>query len=103
MRSASELAGFDFEPPSALERSRPLVRILFVVALVLALLAPGSASLAQTTAISDTDAILLTKVRQAGLWEMPSGMMAMEKGSPIVQKVMKICGSYLDGCPPWSR
>jgi predicted outer membrane protein len=87
MRSASELAGFDFEPPSVLERSRPLVRILFVVALVLALLAPGSASLAQTNAISDTDAVLLTKVRQAGLWEMPSGMMAMEKGSPIVQKV----------------
>ncbi|WP_410610758.1 DUF4142 domain-containing protein [Amycolatopsis sp. lyj-109] len=87
MRSASELAGFDFEPLSVLERSRPLVRILFVVALVLALLAPGSASLAQTTAISDTDAVLLTKVRQAGLWEMPSGMMAMEKGSPIVQKV----------------
>ncbi|MDX3193607.1 DUF4142 domain-containing protein [Streptomyces sp. MN03-5084-2B] len=87
MRSASELAGFGFEPPSVLERTRPLVRILFVVALVLALLAPGSASLAQTTAISDTDAILLTKVRQAGLWEMPSGMMAMEKGSPIVQKV----------------
>jgi predicted outer membrane protein len=87
MRSASELAGFDFEPPSVLERSRPLVRILFVVALVLALLAPGSTSLAQTGAISDTDAVLLTKVRQAGLWEMPSGMMAMEKGSPIVQKV----------------
>ncbi|WP_410639880.1 DUF4142 domain-containing protein [Amycolatopsis sp. lyj-346] len=87
MRSASELAGFDFEPSSVLERSRPLVRILFVVALVLALLAPGSASLAQTNAISDTDAVLLTKVRQAGLWEMPSGMMAMEKGSPIVQKV----------------
>jgi predicted outer membrane protein len=87
MRSASELAGFDFEPLSVLERSRPLVRILFVAALVLALLAPGSASLAQTNAISDTDALLLTKVRQAGLWEMPSGMMAMEKGSPIVQKV----------------
>ncbi|HET6704374.1 DUF4142 domain-containing protein [Amycolatopsis sp.] len=89
MRSASELAGFDFETPSVLERSRPLVRILFVVALVLALLAPGSASLAQTesTAISDTDAVLLTKVRQAGLWEMPSGMMAMQKGSPIVQQV----------------
>ncbi|WP_086844179.1 DUF4142 domain-containing protein [Amycolatopsis kentuckyensis] len=87
MRSVSELAGFDFEPPSVLERSRPLVRILFVVALVLALLAPGSASLAQTNAVSDTDAVLLTKVRQAGLWEMPSGMMAMEKGSPIVQKV----------------
>ncbi|MEU0536078.1 DUF4142 domain-containing protein [Amycolatopsis tolypomycina] len=89
MRSVSDLAGFDFDPPSVLERSRPLVRILFVVALVLALLAPGSASLAQTgsTAISDTDAVLLTKVRQAGLWEMPSGMMAMEKGSPIVQKV----------------
>ena len=87
MRSVSELAGFEFESPSILERSRPLVRILFVVALVLALLAPGSASLAQTNAVSDTDAILLTKVRQAGLWEMPSGMMAMEKGSPIVQKV----------------
>ncbi|MGW4062311.1 DUF4142 domain-containing protein [Amycolatopsis sp. NPDC004747] len=87
MRSASELAGFDFEPASVLERARPVVRILFVVALVLALLAPGSASLAQTTAVSDTDAVLLTKVRQAGLWEMPSGMMAMEKGSPIVQKV----------------
>ncbi|MDS0138360.1 MULTISPECIES: DUF4142 domain-containing protein [unclassified Amycolatopsis] len=87
MRSASELAGFGCEPSSVLERSRPLVRILFVVALVLALLAPGSTSLAQTTAISDTDAVLLTKVRQAGLWEMPSGMMAMEKGGPIVQKV----------------
>ncbi|MGW3994407.1 DUF4142 domain-containing protein [Amycolatopsis sp. NPDC004772] len=87
MRSASELAGFDHEPSSVFERSRPLVRILFVVALVLALLAPGSTSLAQSTAISDTDAVLLTKVRQAGLWEMPSGMMAMEKGSPIVQKV----------------
>ncbi|MGV9362686.1 DUF4142 domain-containing protein [Amycolatopsis sp. NPDC003731] len=87
MRSASELAGFGCEPSSVLDRSRPLVRILFVVALVLALLAPGSTSLAQTTAISDTDAVLLTKVRQAGLWEMPSGMMAMEKGGPIVQKV----------------
>ncbi len=87
MRSASELAGFEVEPPSVLEFSRPLVRILFVVAAVLALLAPGSTSLAQTNAVSDTDAVLLTKVRQAGLWEMPSGMMAMEKGSPIVQKV----------------
>ncbi|MEQ0557508.1 DUF4142 domain-containing protein [Amycolatopsis sp. NEAU-NG30] len=87
MRSASELAGLEFEPPSVLDRSRPLVRILFVLATVLTLLAPGSASLAQTNAVSDTDAVLLTKVRQAGLWEMPSGMMAMEKGSPIVQKV----------------
>ncbi|MEV4054154.1 DUF4142 domain-containing protein [Amycolatopsis sp. NPDC049688] len=90
MRSASELAGFDFEPATVLERTRPLVRILFVAALVLALLAPGSTSLAQTGAVnsvSDTDAVLLTKVRQAGLWEMPSGMMAMEKGSPLVQKV----------------
>jgi predicted outer membrane protein len=87
MRSASEFAALDFDPPTVLERSRPLVRILFVVAAVLALLAPGSTSTAQTTAVSDTDAVLLTKVRQAGLWEMPSGMMAMEKGSPIVQKV----------------
>ena len=87
MLSASEIAGLDFDPPSALERSRPLVRILFVLAAVLALLAPGTASTAQTTSVSDTDAVLLTKVRQAGLWEMPSGMMAMEKGSPIVQKV----------------
>jgi len=87
MLSASELTGLEFDPPSVLDRSRPLVRILFVVLTVLALLAPGSASTAQTTAVSDTDAVLLTKVRQAGLWEMPSGMMAMEKGSPLVQKV----------------
>ncbi|KDN20053.1 DUF4142 domain-containing protein [Amycolatopsis rifamycinica] len=87
MRSASELAWLETGSPSVFERSRPLVRILFVLALVLSLLAPGSTSLAQTTAVSDTDAVLLTKVRQAGLWEMPSGMMAMEKGSPLVQKV----------------
>jgi predicted outer membrane protein len=87
MLSASELTGLEFDPPSVLDRSRPLVRIVFVVLTVLALLAPGSASTAQTTAVSDTDAVLLTKVRQAGLWEMPSGMMAMEKGSPLVQKV----------------
>src|SRR3954462_378798 len=87
MLSASELTGLEFDPPSVLDRSRPLVRIVFVVLAVRALLGPGSASTAQTTAISDTDAVLLTKVRQAGLWEMPSGMMAMEKGSPIVQKV----------------
>ncbi|WP_439378361.1 DUF4142 domain-containing protein [Amycolatopsis lexingtonensis] len=88
MLSASEFAGPEFGPPSALERSRPLVRILFVLVAVLALLPSVSAtSTAQTTAVSDTDAVLLTKVRQAGLWEMPSGMMAMQKGSPIVQAV----------------
>jgi predicted outer membrane protein len=87
MLSASELTRLEFDPPSVLDRSRPLVRILFVLVAVLVLLAPGSASLAQTTSVSDTDAVLLTKVRQAGLWEMPSGMMAMEKGSPLVQKV----------------
>lgn len=87
MRSASEFAGLEFEPPSVFAQARPLVRILFVVIAVLALLAPGSTSLAQTTSVSDTDAVLLTKVRQAGLWEMPSGMMAMQKGSPLVQKV----------------
>jgi predicted outer membrane protein len=87
MLSESELTGLEFDPPSVLDRSRPLVRIVFVVLAVLALLAPGSASTAQTTAVSDTDAVLLTKVRQAGLWEMPSGMMAMEKGSPLVQKI----------------
>ncbi|MEU4250067.1 DUF4142 domain-containing protein [Amycolatopsis sp. NPDC026612] len=86
MRSASELAGLEYEPPSVLEFTRPLVRILFVLVAILTLLAPGSTSLAQTT-VSDTDAVLLTKVRQAGLWEMPSGMMAMQKGSPIVQKI----------------
>ncbi len=87
MRSASELAGLEYEPPSVAELARPLVRILFVLVAVLTLLAPGSTSLAQTTSVSDTDAVLLTKVRQAGLWEMPSGMMAMQKGSPLVQKV----------------
>jgi predicted outer membrane protein len=88
MLSASELAGLEYDPPSVLERSRPLVRILFVLVAVLALLASVSpASLAQTASVSDTDAVLLTKVRQAGLWEMPSGMMAMQKGSPKVQAV----------------
>ncbi|WP_328644025.1 DUF4142 domain-containing protein [Amycolatopsis sp. NBC_00348] len=87
MRSASEFAALELDPPSHLERSRPLVRILFVVVAVLALLAPGSASTAQTTAVSPTDSVLLTKVRQAGLWEMPSGMMAMQKGSPLVKEV----------------
>jgi predicted outer membrane protein len=33
-----------------------------------------------------TDALLLTKVRQAGLWEMPAGMMAIQKGSSQVVK-----------------
>ncbi|MEV6877266.1 DUF4142 domain-containing protein [Amycolatopsis sp. NPDC051128] len=87
MRSASELAWLETEPPSVFEHSRPLVRILFVLVAIMSLLAPGSTSLAQTNGVSDTDAVLLTKVRQAGLWEMPSGMMAMEKGSPLVQKV----------------
>ncbi|GAB3142669.1 DUF4142 domain-containing protein [Amycolatopsis sp. NPDC004378] len=88
MLSASELAGLELTPPSPLERSRPLVRILFVLVAVLTLLAAVSpASIAQTTAVSPEDAVLLTKVRQAGLWEMPSGMMAMEKGSPKVQAV----------------
>ena len=63
MRSASEFTAPELYPPSALERTRPLVRILFVVVAVLALLAPGSASLAQTTSVSPTDSVLLTKVR----------------------------------------
>src|ERR1044072_2958741 len=90
MLSASEFAGPELIPPSPLDRSRPVVRILFVLVAVLTLLASVSpASIAQTgsTAISPEDAILLTKVRQAGLWEMPSGMMAMQKGSPKVQAV----------------
>jgi len=88
MLSASELAGPELIPPSPLERSRPLVRILFVLVAVLTLLASVSpASIAQTNAVSPEDAVLLTKVRQAGLWEMPSGMMAMQKGSPKVQAV----------------
>src|SRR5947208_8606295 len=88
MLSASEFTDLEFNPPSASERFRPLVRILFVVTAVLALLAPGSESTAQTNnGISDTDAVLITKVRQAGLWEMPSGMMAMQKGSPKVKDV----------------
>ena len=87
MLSASEFADVEFDPPSAAERRRPLFRILFVGAAVVALLAPGAKSTAQTTAVSDTDAVLLTKVRQAGLWEMPSGMMAMQKGTPKVQAI----------------
>ena len=88
MLSASEYAGLEFAPPSPLERSRPLVRILFVLVAVLTLLAAVSpASIAQTTAVSPEDSVLLTKVRQAGLWEMPSGMMAMQKGSPKVQAI----------------
>lgn len=88
MLSASEYPGLEFDPPSALERSRPLVRIVFVLVAVLTLLASvAPSSLAQTTAVSPEDAVLLTKVRQAGLWEMPSGMMAMQKGSPKVQAV----------------
>ncbi|VVJ16953.1 Secreted protein [Amycolatopsis camponoti] len=89
MLSASEFAGPEFAPPSSPERSRPVVRILFVLVAVLTLLASVSpASIAQTsTGISPEDAILLNKVRQAGLWEMPSGMMAMQKGSPKVQAV----------------
>jgi predicted outer membrane protein len=87
MLSASDLAELEFIPPSVLERNRPLLRILFVVVAVLALFTPGTPSLAQTTSVSPTDAVLLTKVRQAGLWEMPSGMMAMQKGSPQVQAV----------------
>ena len=98
MRSASELAGFDFEPSSALERSRPLVRILFVLAAVLALLAPGSTSLAQTGAVnsvSDTDAVLLTKVRQAGLWEIPAGTLAQTHASS--EQVKRAGLHLLDG------
>jgi len=88
MLSASEFAGPELLPPPPLERSRPLVRILFVLVAVLTLLASVSpASIAQTNAVSPEDAVLLTKVRQAGLWEMPSGMMAMQKGSPKVQAV----------------
>ncbi len=88
MLSASELTGLELAPASPLERSRPLVRILFVLVAVLTLLASVSpASIAQSNAISPEDSILLTKVRQAGLWEMPSGMMAMQKGSPKVQAV----------------
>jgi predicted outer membrane protein len=88
MLSASEYAGLEFTAPSPLERSRPVVRVLFVLVAVLTLLASVSpASIAQTTAVSPEDAVLLTKVRQAGLWEMPSGMMAMQKGSPKVQAI----------------
>lgn len=84
MLSASELAGPELTPPSPLERSRPLVRILFVLVAVLTLLASVSpTSIAQTNnnAISPEDAILLTKVRQAGLWEMPAGTLAQTHAS----------------------
>ncbi|RSD08476.1 DUF4142 domain-containing protein [Amycolatopsis eburnea] len=88
MLSASEFAGPDFALRPAAGRSRPFVRVVFVLVAVLTLLASVAVtSTAQTAEVSETDAVLLTKVRQAGLWEMPSGMMAMQKGSPIVQAV----------------
>lgn len=84
MLSASELDTL----PVPRERFRTAARILVVLAAVAALLAPGAESTAQqqSTAVPATDAVLLVKVRQAGLWEMPAGMMAIQKGSSQVVK-----------------
>ncbi len=82
MLSVSELPSFELEEDRR-HRFRLLARVAFVLMAIVALLQPAAPSLAQTTggAISSSDGILLVKVRQAGLWEMPSGMMAMQKGS----------------------
>lgn len=81
MLSVSELPSFELEE----ERQggfRLLARVAFVLMVIVALLQPGAPSLAQTGgAVPSSDATLLVKVRQAGLWEMPSGIMAMQKGT----------------------
>jgi len=81
MLSGSELPSFELEEDGR-DRLRLLARIAFVLMAIVALLQPAAPSLAQTGGnVPSSDATLLVKVRQAGLWEMPSGIMAMQKGT----------------------
>jgi predicted outer membrane protein len=71
---------------------RPARRLAFLLAGLIAglLLAPGTALAAPAVPVqlSATDVALLNGVRQAGLWEMPAGQMAAEKGKlPKVREI----------------
>jgi predicted outer membrane protein len=75
------------DPP--LTRPARLARVLLIAFGVLALLWPAPA-FAQSTppGVDAGDQLLLTKVRQAGLWEMPAGLWAETRGaSPQVKAV----------------
>ncbi|WIX78331.1 DUF4142 domain-containing protein [Amycolatopsis carbonis] len=73
MRSGSELA-------------RRFLRVVFVVLAAVVVLQPAPAS--AQTGVDAGDQLLLVKVRQAGLWEMPAGTWAETRGaSPKVREV----------------
>jgi predicted outer membrane protein len=67
-------------------RPRRLVRISWIATTAVLLLLSGgldnmiAAHGAVSGAVNDADRDLLTRVRQAGLWETPAGRMAAEKG-----------------------
>ena len=64
---------------SSLRRSITLVAALLTALAVVP--APVEAAPAVPTQLNATDMTLLNGVRQAGLWEIPAGQMAAEKGS----------------------
>lgn len=68
MLSASDVTGFGIEEPR--DRFRPLARIAFVVLMIAALLQPGAPATAADA--NSPDALLVIKVRQAGLGRCPA-------------------------------
>ncbi|MEU8230477.1 DUF4142 domain-containing protein [Actinoplanes sp. NPDC048967] len=72
-------------PSPAWRAACPLIAVLIVGA---AVPSPASAGPAVPTQLNAADMMLLNGVRQAGLWEIPAGQMAAQRGGKaIVRKV----------------